>query len=70
MAPGLGWARLCRLVTETHLRGERGTPVSTPELIATWSRVDRSGDPQNPSVGDDPGFAPAGSGLKSARAAS
>ncbi|WP_137121057.1 DNA polymerase III subunit alpha [Segeticoccus rhizosphaerae] len=57
VAPGLGWARLCRLVTETHLRGERGTPVSTPELIATWSRVDRSGDPQNPSVGDDPGAA-------------
>ena len=32
--PGLGWGRLCRLVTQTHLRGERGAPVSSPELIA------------------------------------
>ncbi len=29
-----GWGSLCRLVTATHLAGERGTPVSTPELIA------------------------------------
>ena len=32
--PGAGWGRLCRLVTRTHLSGERGEPVSTPELIA------------------------------------
>ena len=32
--PGAGWGRLCRLVTRTHLGGERGEPVSTPELIA------------------------------------
>ncbi|MGI8675479.1 MAG: DNA polymerase III subunit alpha [Nocardioidaceae bacterium] len=29
-----GWAALCRLISATHLRGERGVPVSTPELIA------------------------------------
>lgn len=29
-----GWGRLCRLTTATHLAGERGTPVSTPELVA------------------------------------
>lgn len=34
LAPGLGWAALCRLVTATHLRGERGTPVTTPGLLA------------------------------------
>lgn len=33
---GLGWAALCRLVTDTHLRGERGTPVTLPDLIARW----------------------------------
>ena len=32
--PGVGWGRLCRLVTQTHLRGERGAPVSSAELIA------------------------------------
>ena len=36
-APGVGWAALCRLVTETHLRGERGVPVTSPDLLATWS---------------------------------
>ncbi|MGB8381180.1 MAG: PHP domain-containing protein, partial [Dermatophilaceae bacterium] len=34
VGPGLGWARLCRLVTRTHLSGERGAPVTTPELLA------------------------------------
>ncbi|GAB3111135.1 DNA polymerase III subunit alpha [Janibacter alkaliphilus] len=29
-----GWAALCRLVSDTHLTGERGDPVSTPEMIA------------------------------------
>ncbi len=33
-AHAVGWARLCRLVSATHLRGERGAPVSTVELIA------------------------------------
>lgn len=32
--PGVGWAALCRLVTETHLRGERGVPVSSAEVVA------------------------------------
>ncbi|MBA3308907.1 MAG: DNA polymerase III subunit alpha [Nocardioidaceae bacterium] len=29
-----GWAALCRLVSATHLRGERGAPVTTRQLIA------------------------------------
>jgi error-prone DNA polymerase len=31
---GRGWAALCRLVSATHLAGERGTPVSSLDLIA------------------------------------
>ena len=44
VAPGLGWARLCRLVTSTHLSGERGNPLTTPELLAELAAP----------VGDDP----------------
>src|SRR5688500_18338704 len=29
-----GWAAVCRLVSATHLAGERGRPVTTPDLIA------------------------------------
>jgi error-prone DNA polymerase len=29
-----GWAALCRLVSATHLRGDRGVPITTPELVA------------------------------------
>jgi error-prone DNA polymerase len=29
-----GWAAVCRLVSATHLAGERGRPVSTLELVA------------------------------------
>ena len=29
-----GWGRLCRLVTATHLAGERGAPVTSLDLIA------------------------------------
>jgi len=29
-----GWAALCRLVSATHLRGERGKPVTTLDLVA------------------------------------
>jgi error-prone DNA polymerase len=29
-----GWAALCRLVSATHLRGERGVPVATRDLVA------------------------------------
>src|SRR5450759_5927330 len=32
--PGIGWGRLCRLVTQTHLSGERGAPVTSAQLIA------------------------------------
>ncbi|NMM22730.1 MAG: DNA polymerase III subunit alpha [Phycicoccus sp.] len=32
--PGVGWGRLCRLVTQTHLSGERGAPVTSAQLIA------------------------------------
>ena len=32
--PGVGWARLCRLVTQTHLAGERGLPRTRPDLLA------------------------------------
>ena len=38
LAPGAGWAALCRLVTATHLRGDRGTPVTTTGLIAEHAR--------------------------------
>lgn len=31
---GVGWAALCRLVTQTHLRGERGVPVSSAAVVA------------------------------------
>ncbi|KRF36240.1 DNA polymerase III subunit alpha [Nocardioides sp. Soil805] len=29
-----GWAAICRMVSETHLAGERGRPVATLDLIA------------------------------------
>ncbi len=32
-----GWSGLCRLVSATHLRGERGVPVATPELVARYA---------------------------------
>ena len=35
---GRGWASLCRLVSATHLRGERGTPITTLDLIAEHAR--------------------------------
>jgi error-prone DNA polymerase len=34
---GQGWAALCRLVSATHLAGERGTPVSSLDLIADYA---------------------------------
>ncbi|GAA5162019.1 DNA polymerase III subunit alpha [Ornithinimicrobium tianjinense] len=34
LEPGVGWARLCRLVTQTHLAGERGSPRTSPALLA------------------------------------
>ena len=29
-----GWAAICRMVSATHLAGERGRPVATPDLLA------------------------------------
>jgi error-prone DNA polymerase len=37
-----GWGALCRLVTATHLAGERGTPVTSLELIGEYAEVARS----------------------------
>ncbi|MFN2538479.1 MAG: PHP domain-containing protein, partial [Mycobacteriales bacterium] len=31
---GKGWAQLCRLISATHLAGERGTPISSLDLVA------------------------------------
>jgi error-prone DNA polymerase len=31
---GRGWAALCRLISATHLAGERGVPVSSLDLVA------------------------------------
>ncbi len=45
LAPGAGWARLCRLVTAAHLRGERGDAQVTPELVAQHARPARPGEP-------------------------
>src|SRR6476469_4474473 len=33
LAPGEGWAARCRLVTATHLRGERGAPITSADLV-------------------------------------
>jgi len=40
---GVGWGRLCRLVTQTHLSGERGVPVSSAQLIAEHAVDPRTG---------------------------
>jgi error-prone DNA polymerase len=34
LGPGIGWSRLCRLITHTHLAGERGSPRTNRELLA------------------------------------
>jgi error-prone DNA polymerase len=47
--PGVGWGRLCRLVTQTHLSGERGAPVSSAELIAEHVVDPRTGG-QTPAL--------------------
>src|SRR3954447_4652392 len=44
--PGAGWGRLCRLVSDTHLRGERGRPMATLESVAAHS----SGPPGGPGA--------------------
>ncbi len=41
--PGVGWGRVCRLVTQTHLSGERGAPVTSAQLIAEHAVDPRTG---------------------------
>ena len=43
VGPGIGWGRLCRLVTQTHLSGERGAPVTSAQLIAEHAADPRTG---------------------------
>lgn len=43
LAPGQGWGHLCRLISATHLRGERGKPVATPALLAAHATVAHPG---------------------------
>jgi error-prone DNA polymerase len=40
-----GWGRLCRLVSATHLGGERGRPVSTVDLVGEHATDPGSGAP-------------------------
>ncbi len=42
---GQGWGRLCRLVTATQLRGERGAPVSTVDLVGEHTYAAGPGSP-------------------------
>src|SRR6476619_4492518 len=42
---GVGWAALCRLVTQTHLRGERGVPVSSAAVVAAACGGPGGGEP-------------------------
>ncbi len=37
---GAGWRALCRLTSATHFAGERGTPVSSRDLVAEHARGD------------------------------
>ncbi|HEX2705782.1 MAG TPA: DNA polymerase III subunit alpha, partial [Candidatus Lustribacter sp.] len=39
LAHGTGWATLCRLVTATHLGGERGAPMTSRELVADHAHL-------------------------------
>ncbi|GAB49472.1 DNA polymerase III subunit alpha [Mobilicoccus pelagius] len=46
VAPGRGWAALCRLVTAAHLSGvERGRPAVTPRMLADAVAGPRDGGP-------------------------
>ncbi len=53
---GGGWSRLCRLVSDTHLRGERGRPVADPESVAAHARL--TADPTDPAAPGDPPLRP------------
>jgi error-prone DNA polymerase len=46
-----GWGRLCRLVSATQLRGERGVPVTTTAQVAAHARyTGRTPGPDAPEV--------------------
>ena len=45
LGAGVGWARLCRLVTATHLGGARGEPVTNLGLVAEHAADPGSGEP-------------------------
>ncbi len=54
-----GWSALCRLVSATHLRGERSAPVTTARLVARHARGEhllpgplRDGLPGDPPRGE------------------
>jgi error-prone DNA polymerase len=55
-----GWGRLCRLVSATHLRGERGRPVSTLDLVAQHAVCPVDG--ADPAAGDPGVGGPAAGG--------
>lgn len=42
---GVGWARLCRLVSEVHLTGERGEAVAEAAMIVRHAAVPGPGEP-------------------------
>ena len=42
---GVGWARLCRLVSEVHLTGERGDALAEAQMIARHAAVPEEGEP-------------------------
>lgn len=58
-----GWSALCRLVSATHLRGERSAPVTTARLVARHARGEhllpgplRDGLPGDPPRGERAGL--------------
>ncbi len=53
--PGRGWGRLCRLVSATHLRGERSRPLTTPALVAAHAHLDAEPDRWEPPMPTWPG---------------
>lgn len=63
LAPGEGWAALCRLVTATHLRGERGNPVTTASLVAEHARPRTDRAPEG-STGSSGSSGTSGSGSR------
>ncbi|HET7475643.1 MAG TPA: DNA polymerase III subunit alpha [Dermatophilaceae bacterium] len=50
LGDGVGWARLCRLVTATHLGGERGDPVCNLGLVAEHATAPTTGPLAGPST--------------------